>query len=60
MQILYILKNFMAAPETIVGTFQFYIVDICACLSKKNWVQKTWRNWGSFQEEFIWLEKKIP
>ena len=40
MQILYILKNFMTAPETIVGTFQFYIVDICACLSKKTEYKK--------------------
>ena len=35
-QILYIIKDFLTAPKTIVGTFQFHIVDTCSCLKKNS------------------------
>ena len=33
-QIFYILKDFLTVPKTIVGSFQFHIVDISTCLKK--------------------------
>ena len=39
-QILCILKGFLAAPKTIVETFQFLIVDICTCLTKSSEYKK--------------------
>ena len=33
-QILNIIKDFLAAPKTIVGTFHFHVIDMCICLKK--------------------------